>query len=52
MASRGLRDLGDGPEKIIDTSELKAVRGAGFRVFGSALLSSVVATALLVAFPH
>jgi hypothetical protein len=50
MASRGLRDLGDGPEKIVDTLELRAVRFAGLRVIMSTLATSAVATSAFVFF--
>jgi len=52
MASRGLRDLGDGPEKIVDSNELRAVRFAGLRVALSTLATAVLATAAFVVFPR
>jgi hypothetical protein len=45
LASRGLRDLGDGPRPITDADELAAVRAQARRV----IVKSAVATGLVMA---
>jgi hypothetical protein len=45
LASRGLRDLGDGPRPITDADELSALRAQARRV----IVKSALATGLVMA---
>lgn len=45
---RGLRDLDDGPERIIDPEELARARRRAIRVTASTLSTAAVATALIL----
>jgi hypothetical protein len=47
LASRGLRDLDNGPERIDDGAELAAVRTQARRVLVQSLLATLVATAVM-----
>ena len=47
LASRGLRDMDGGVERITDTDELATVRAQARRVTRLSLAATVVATALL-----
>ena len=47
LASRGLRDLDGGPERIDDGAELAAVRAQARRVFLQSALATAVTTALV-----
>ena len=51
LASRGLRDMDDGPEAIDDPEELAQVRRQARRVQGEAALLAVVVTAVLMLLP-
>ena len=48
MASRGLRDMGQGPEPIADPEELRFVRRQGARVAATAMGMAVLATTLVL----
>jgi len=47
LASRGLRDLGGGVERIADADELATVRAQARRVSWMSLAATVLATAVL-----
>lgn len=49
MAAQGLRDVGDGHEKIADAREAERLRQRGRAVSVLAMASAVVATAAVVA---
>jgi hypothetical protein len=49
LASRGLRDLDGGPERIEDSAELAAVRAQARRVFVQSALATAVTMALALA---
>lgn len=47
LASRGLRDLGGGVERIEDAGELAAVRAQARRVTWTSLAATIVVSAVL-----
>lgn len=51
LASRGLRDMDDGPEAIQAPDELAQVRKQARRVHGKAALVGVVGTLLVMLLP-
>ena len=51
LASRGLRDLDDGPERIEDPGELVAVRAQARGVLLRSLIATVLVSAAVMALP-
>lgn len=51
LASRGLRDLNDGPERIEDGGELAAVRAQARGVLRRSLLATVLMSAAALVLP-
>jgi hypothetical protein len=51
LASRGIRDMDDGPEEIGDAAELAAVRAQARRVLVWSLIGAVLLTAGAMALP-
>ena len=49
LASRGMRDVGDGHECIANPRELRALRARGRRIMAYVFASAAVATALVMA---
>jgi len=49
LASRGLRDLDGGPERIEDRAELAIVRAQARRVFLQSTVATAVVTAVVLA---
>lgn len=48
LASRGLRDMGEGVQRITDAAELAAVRAQARRVNWMSLLATLLASAALL----
>lgn len=51
LAAQGMRDVGDGPEKISSRAELARVKQLGRKMFLGSTLSAAAATAVFVALP-
>jgi hypothetical protein len=51
LASRGLRDLDGGVERIDDAEERRILRMQAFRVLGRSVLATAVAMAVVVLLP-
>jgi hypothetical protein len=51
LASRGLRDLDGGPQRIGDAAELAVVRAQARRVLAQSAAATIAVTALLLALP-
>jgi hypothetical protein len=48
LAARGMRDAGDGPEKIVDASELRRARWIAVRVVAASVFAGALCTAALI----
>ncbi len=51
LASRGLRDMGGGPERIQDEAELAAVRARARRVLRDSLIATILLTGATLLVP-